>query len=126
MGSRGKVAMGVVAGAVAWSVLWIGGTTAAQSAWPDVLDPSRPIDHAGALVGYIAYSVVLSLLAGYVAAAVAGTAAMRAVWILAGLQLALGLFFEISYWDLLPVWYHVVFLALIVPATVAGGRLRAG
>jgi hypothetical protein len=24
-----------------------------------------------------------------------------------------------------PVWYHVVFLALLVPATVLGGRLFA-
>ena len=44
----------------------------------------------------------------------------------AGLQLALGLFFEVTGWALLPVWYHIVFLVLIVPAVVWGGELRAG
>jgi hypothetical protein len=44
---------------------------------------------------------------------------------LAALQLALGLVFEILFWDMTPVWYHVVFLALIVPATLYGGTLRA-
>lgn len=125
MATTGRVVIGVIAGAVLWAVLWIGGTTAAQAAFPELLDPSRRLEHVGALLGYIAYSVLLSLLAGYAAAAVAGLpAAMRAVWALAVVQLAIGVFFEISYWTLLPVWYHVLFLLLIVPATVLGGRLR--
>jgi hypothetical protein len=127
MGSRGKVALGVVVGAVLWAVLWVGGTMAAQSALPELLKAGEPLDDIGPLFGYIGYSVVLSLLAGFVAAAVAGPGrAMRAAWILAFLQLALGVFFEASAWNLTPVWYHLVFLALIVPATVFGGQLKAG
>jgi hypothetical protein len=44
---------------------------------------------------------------------------------LAVLQLLLGIGFEASAWNLMPVWYHLVFLALIIPATVMGGRKRA-
>ena len=129
MGRGGRVVVGVLAGAVVWAVLWVGGTAGAQAAFPELLDPTQRLEHVGALLGFIGYSVVLSILAGYVAATMAGVAdratGMRAAWILAGLQLALGVFFEVSSWDLLPVWYHLVFLALIVPATVYGGRLRA-
>ena len=129
MGRSGRVIVGVLAGAVVWAILWVGGTSGARAALPELLDPTRRLEHVGALLGFIGYSVVLSILAGYVAAMLAGVAdratGMRAVWILAGLQLALGVFFEVSAWDLLPVWYHLVFLALIVPATVYGGRLRA-
>lgn len=126
MGKTGRIALGVIAGAVVWAVLWLGGTMAAQAAFPDLLDPHQRLAHVGALLGYISYSVVLSVLAGAVAAMVAkGGPAMRAVWILAILQLALGVIFEVSAWNLLPVWYHLVFLALIVPATVYGGRLKA-
>jgi hypothetical protein len=32
----------------------------------------------------------------------------------------------VSAWQLTPVWYHLVFLALLVPAVLYGGRLRAG
>jgi hypothetical protein len=49
---------------------------------------------------------------------------MPAVWGLAVLQLLLGIGIEASAWSMTPVWYHVVFLALLVPATVYGGRLR--
>lgn len=128
MGRTRRVVFGVVAGAVLWAVLWVGGTAGARAALPELLDPTQRLEHVGALLGFIGYSVALSILAGYVAAMMAGAAdlaaGMRAAWILAGLQLALGLFFEISSWDLLPVWYHLVFLALIVPATVYGGRMR--
>ena len=126
MGTTGRVALGVIAGAVLWAVLWVGGTGAARAALPELLDPTQRLDHAGALLGLIVYSVVLSVAAGYVAAAVAATSAMRAVWILAVLQLAIGVAVEYSYWELMPVWYHLVFLALLVPATVYGGRLKAG
>ncbi|HSJ09996.1 MAG TPA: hypothetical protein VK928_08780 [Longimicrobiales bacterium] len=121
----GRITMAVLAGAVAWAALWIGGTMAAAAAFPDVLAAGQPVTHTGALLGYIAYSVVLSVLAGYVSAAVAGERATRAVQALAALQLLMGIGFETSAWSLTPVWYHVVFLALIVPATLYGGRLRS-
>ena len=126
MGKTGRIVLGVVAGVVLWGLLWVGGSSAAQAAWPDLIDPEVRLDHLGILGGYLIYSVILSLLAGYVAAAIGGAAAMRTVWILAVVQLGIGIFTEISYWDLTPVWYHLVFLALVVPATVAGGRMKAG
>ncbi len=126
MGPTGRVILAVLAGAAIWAVLWIAGTQGAQAAFPDTLIPDQRLEHTGFLAAYIVYSVVLSVLAGYVTAAVGGPDPMRAVWILASLQLALGLAFEISAWSLTPAWYHIIFLALIVPATVYGGRLRAG
>lgn len=118
----GRIVLAVIAGAAAWAVLWIGGTRAGQAAFPAQLTEGQPITHLAALLGLILYSVALSLLAGFVTAKVGRRDAMTAVWILAGLQLALGIIAETSYWSLMPVWYHLVFLALIVPATVAGGR----
>ena len=125
MAKAGRATAAVVAGAAVWAILWAGGTQASMAALPDILAPNQPITHTGILLGYIAYSVVLSLLAGYVTAAVAGVNPMPAVWSLAVLQLALGIFFEISYWSLMPAWYHLIFLALLVPATVYGGTIRA-
>lgn len=131
MAGAGRSVAAVVAGAVLWAVLWVGGTAVAASMFPDAL--TAPVRHTGALLGYIAYSVALSVLAGYLTARVAGGVGrgggMRAVWWLAAVQLVLGIGFEVSAWSLTPVWYHLVFLALLVPAIVYGGRLaveRAG
>ena len=126
MKTTGRIILAVLAGALVWAVLWNVGTRLTQAALPDIVRPEQPLTHTGVLLAYIAYSVALSVLAGFTAAWAAGGAgrAMRAVWSLAVLQLGLGLFFEISFWNMVPVWYHIVFLALIVPATVYGGRLR--
>lgn len=122
--SRMRVVLGVVAGAVAWAILWVGGTLTAGTVWPELMAPGQPVDHAGALAGLVAWSVVLSLLAGYVTAR-AARGAQRPVLYLAVLQLVLGIVIEASAWSLTPVWYHLVFLVLLVPATVQGGRLAA-
>ena len=124
MKNVGRTIIAVVAGAAVWAVLWVGGTQAAAAAFPNLLAPRQPVTHTGALMGLIVYSLPLSVLAGYVTAAAAVGDRMRAVWILAILQLALGLSVEMSSWNLAPVWYHLVFLVLIVPATVFGGALR--
>lgn len=121
----GRATLAVIAGAVVWAVLWVGGAMGAQAALPDLLDPTQRLEHVPALLGYITYSAVLSVLAGFVTAAVRGPSPMRAVWVLAWIQLALGVGIEASGWALTPAWYHLVFLALLVPATVWGGTLRA-
>jgi len=121
----GRTIGAVIAGAVVWAVLWVGANAALAAALPEIIVPGQAVDHVPLLVGLIVYSVVLSSLAGFTTAVVKGPDPMPAVKALAGLQLALGLFFEISSWSLLPVWYHLVFLALIVPAVLQGGLLKA-
>jgi hypothetical protein len=36
------------------------------------------------------------------------------------LQLGLGIFFQAQYWQLMPLWYHLPFLALLLPGNVYG------
>ena len=122
----GRIILAVLAGAAVWAVLWIGGTTLAQSLFPAQLAPGQPVTSIAAMLGLILYSVLLSLLAGWVTALVARANWSAAVWALAILQLTLGIIAEASAWKLLPVWYHLVFLALVVPATVLGGKWRQG
>jgi hypothetical protein len=116
--------LAVLAGAAVWAALWVGGTMGVAAAFPSVLPAGQPVTNAGVLAALVVYSVILSVLAGYVTATVAAKNPMPAVWGLALLQLLLGIGIEASAWSLTPVWYHLVFLALLVPATVYGGRLR--
>ena len=122
----GRIILAVLAGAAVWAVLWISGTTLAQSLFPAQLAPGQPVKSIGAMLGLIVYSVLLSVLAGWVTAVVARAGWSAAVWAMAILQLTLGIIAEVSAWKLLPVWYHLLFLALVVPATVMGGKWRQG
>ena len=125
MATTGRAILAVIAGAVLWAVLWVGGTQTTAAAFPSLLPAGQPVSDARVLLGLIVYSVVLSMLAGYVTAAIASARPIPAVWALAVLQLVLGIGFEASAWSLTPLWYHLVFLLSIVPATVYGGRLRS-
>lgn len=122
----GRAIGAVIAGAVVWAVLWLGMNAVLPSMIPEIYVPGERLEHVPVLLFLIGYSVVLSILAGYVTAAVRGADPMGAVKALAALQLTFGIIAEATSWDLLPVWYHLVFLALVVPATIYGGRLKAG
>lgn len=119
----GRTVLAVLAGAAVWAVLWIAGTTGLAAMFPEQTRPDEPLTNVGIMIALILYSVILSVLAGWSAGRLSADAAVRNATILAVIQLALGISFQASAWDLFPVWYHLVFLALIVPATVYGGRL---
>ncbi len=120
----GRATAAVVVGALFWALLWNLGTLIARTVFPGIIDPQLPVTLTGALVAFVLYSAVLSVVAGYITATVRGGMPMRSVWALACIQLVLGVAFEAAFWHMTPLWYHLVFLALIVPATVWGGRLR--
>lgn len=121
----GKTIGAVVAGFVLWSVLWVGGTAVAAMMMPETLTSAERVEDVVVLVGLILASVVVSVVSGWSAAAVAGRdRAGQAVKVLAGVLLLVGIAVEASAWSTTPAWYHLVFLALLVPATMVGGNLR--
>lgn len=116
-----KKVFGVIAGYAAWTVIFLGGGAALRSAFgvseidAFVANPSIPL-----LVLLLLLSFAASFAAGAVTARIAGIGAP--VLVLGGLLLATGIPVQIGSWDLLPVWYHLVFLVMLVPMTVVGGR----
>jgi hypothetical protein len=114
--------LAVVAGFVVWSVLWLGGNAAIGALIPGVVNVSGSVSNVGFLLALLALSLLASLAAGYTAAAL--KAHPGAVWLLALVLLVVGIAVELGSWRLLPVWYHLVFLALIVPLVRFGAGLR--
>lgn len=114
----------IVAGAVVWAVLWVGSSAGLATALPHIIQPGVRLENVSVLVLYIVLSVIFSIGAGYVTAMVAKRKEIAHTLALGLLQLALGIYFELSYWELLPVWYHLVFLVLLIPGNVSGGYIR--
>ena len=79
MAKIGRIILAVLAGATAWAILWNVGTLGAQRAFPDILNPALPITHTSMLVALLGYSVVLSVLAGFVTSKAGGRTPMPAV-----------------------------------------------
>ena len=118
-----KVIAGFVVGFIVWSILWLGSDVLIVS-FP-TLAPSG--DYAVIPTNYLllklSSSVIFSIIAGLIAAWISGET-MKAPLILGVMLLIVGLIVQISRWKPIPVWYHILFLILLLPMAVLGGKLR--
>jgi hypothetical protein len=119
-----KQALAVVAGFVLWSVLWLCYNQLLLKAGVLPSDLSRPLTAPMPLLLLLGGSVAFSIVSGYVAARIAGVPATTTALVLGVLLLATGIFFQLKTWNLIPVWYNVIFLLLLIPMTVAGARMH--
>ena len=130
-----RTILGVIVGFIVWSILWVGGDAILASLSPGwigaySLDAERAfvnnteLTHDNAIAAiHLLRSFVTSIVAGYLAAIVAGES-KRATLVLGVILLAVGAAVEIFAWRLAPAWYHIIFLAAIIPMTILGGKLR--
>ena len=122
----GRAILAVVAGILLWGGLSTGVHEVLVASFPAGHDVEGFPQGAGLLIANLGGSVVYSALAGYVAAWITTLRPMRVVLILAVIQLVIGIAVQASYWEQMPVWYHIPFLLMVVPAHVLGGWLRIG
>jgi hypothetical protein len=120
----GRSVLAVITGWVAWAVAWLGFNAAMQVAFPEIIDPTAYLGDAPTLLTYLAASFGLSVAAGWLTGRLARTRPLAHGVVLGCVQLVMGIGFEVSYWSLLPVWYHLVFLALLIPGNALGGWIE--
>jgi hypothetical protein len=120
-----KQALAVVAGFVLWSVLWLCYNQLLLKAGVLPSDLTQPLTAPMPLLLLLGGSVVFSIVSGYVAAKIAGVPAMMTALVLGILLLATGIFFQLKTWHLIPIWYNVIFLLLLIPMTFAGARMHS-
>lgn len=113
----------VVTGFILWTVLWLGSNSLLSVITPGSYNEDGSTDSQLLMLLILVISVLLSLLAGYVTARIVGTSTSGPIWALGIVLLAVGLFVQISFWALFPLWYHILFLGLLIPAVLAGSRL---
>lgn len=129
-----RVVLGVIAGFFAWAIVWFGGERVISGIWPhfgthqaafqDAIEHGGPFAaDASVLIVHILLASFVSLIAGSLAAAIANEN-KRAPLILGFLLLSMGLLKAAMTWQLVPIWYHVVFTAILLPMAIAGGQLR--
>ena len=114
----------VVAGNFIWTALWLGLNALLRMQGLLPPDPTQRIEASAPLGVMLVASVVFSIAVGWITTAIAGGNTYGPAMILAVIQLGLGIFFQAQAWHLMPVWYHVPFLLLVVPATLLGAWLR--
>lgn len=124
----GRKVVACIVGYAVWTGLWLGGNALFFQEAADVVGAGEAYTQSGPLARVIALSVGCSLLAGLLCGRIGRS--IGAVRVLGLALLGTGIAVQGSVWALMPVWYHLTFLLLLVPVTVLGGMLggaaRAG
>ena len=110
----------VIAGYATWTIIFLGGSAGVRSVMADVHDADGMTADLSALITYLVLSVCASIAAGFVAARISKVKAVRDTRILAAALLLTGIPVQLAAWDVLPIWYNLAFLILLVPATLWG------
>ena len=131
-----RIVLGVIAGFFAWVIVWFGSETTLSVLSPDWFGAHQAafqaaIENGGPfapdsiiLLIHCALAAIVSLMAGFVAA-VTARENKRAPLILGLLLVAMGFLKAAMSWQLVPVWYHIIFTAILLPMAIAGGRMRS-
>ncbi len=106
-----------------WTIIWLVGNSTLRTVGVLPKDTSARIDSAVALGTLIGISVVCSIAAGAVAMVISRGPSKYPSLILGLLLLLTGVAVEWSVFALMPIWYHIVFLALLIPIVLVGARL---
>lgn len=130
-----RIVLGVIAGFFAWVIVWFGSEKILSAIWPEWFGAQQRAFEAALTEGgqfnpdtkflltHIVCGSIASLMSGFLAALIAGEN-MRAPLILGFLLLAVGLLKAVMSWSYVPLWYHVLFTALLLPMAIMGGKLK--
>lgn len=129
-----RIVLGVIAGFLSWMIVWVGSEKVLSAIWPEgfgvhqrafeaaIKDGGQFTADTTLLVTHVVLGSVVSLMSGFLAALIAAENT-RAPLILGILLLAMGLLKMVMSWPYVPLWYHVIFTALLLPMAIIGGRL---
>jgi hypothetical protein len=128
-----RIILGIIAGFFAWLIVWVGSEKILSAIWPEFGAHQRAFEEVvknggqftadtGALLTHIVLGSIVSVMAGSLAALIAGENT-RAPLVLGFLLLAMGLLKAVMSWQYVPIWYHVIFTVILLPLAVVGGKL---
>lgn len=129
-----RIILAAIAGFVLWSILWVGSDAIFSIISPDWGKTSAEFQSAvenktpyalssAVLLTLLIKSFIVSIISGFIAALIAKENTKSTI-ILGVLLLVFGIFIQSAYWNYMPLWYHLPFLALLIPMTIFGGKLK--
>ena len=130
-----RIVLGVIAGFFAWAIVWFGSEKILSAIWPEGFGAhQRAFEEAvknggqftadtNMLLTHIVLGSIVSVMSGFLAALIAGEN-KRAPLVLGSSLVAFGLLKVVLSWPYVPIWYHVIFTAILLPMTILGGKLK--
>ena len=129
-----RIVLGVIAGFFAWAIVWVGSEKILSAIWPKgfgahqrafeaaIVNRGQFTANTMFLLTQVVLGSIVSLVSGFLAALIAGENILAPL-VLGCLLFAFGLLKVVLSWPYVPIWYHVIFTALLIPMTIMGGKL---
>jgi hypothetical protein len=130
-----RIILGVIAGFIAWSILWVGSDQVLHTFSPGwygahqdrvalavANNESFTSDTTIVILGLVR-SAITSMMAGFIAAVVAGENRLSTL-ILGIILLIVGVAVQVHLWNVFPIWFHLIFWLMLIPLTILGGRMK--
>ncbi len=130
-----RIILGAIVGFFAWSIVWVGSEKIFSAIWPEwygahqtafeavIANGGQFTPDTTILVMNIVRGATVSLMAGFLAAMIAGEN-RRSPLVLGILLVAFDLVIVVLSWEHVPIWYGVIFTAMLLPMTIFGGKLK--
>lgn len=128
-----RIVLGVIAGFIAWLIVWVGVEKGLSAIWPAFGVHQKAFEEViknggqftadtTMLLTHIVVGSMVSVLAGALSALIAGENS-RAPLVVGILVLLMGVMKAVMSWPHVPIWYHVIFTAILLPMAIVGGKL---
>ena len=128
-----RIVFGVIGGFISWIMVWFVSEKGLSAIWPAFGVHQKAFEEAiknggqftadtTMLLTHIVTGSIVSVMAGSLAALIAGETS-RAPLFVGILLLLMGIAKAVMSWQHVPIWYHVIFTAMLLPMAIVGGRL---
>lgn len=128
-----RIVLGVIGGFIAWLFVWVGVEKVLSAIWPAfgvhqaafqaaIEDGGQFTANSTMLVVHIVLGSIVSVISGALASLIAGENS-KAPLIVGFLLLLMGIAKAVMSWQYVPIWYHVIFTAILVLMAILGGKL---
>ena len=128
-----RIILGVIAGFFGWLIAWVASEKIVSLIWPAfgqhqgafqtaLTDGGDFTAETTMLLTHVVLGSIVSVISGVLAALIGGGNS-RAPLIVGCLLLAMGIAKAAMSWQYVPIWYHIIFTAILLPMTLVGGRL---
>ena len=128
-----RIVLGVIAGFFSWLIVWFGSEKVISAIWPAfgahqaafqtaITDGGQFTADNTMLLAHIVMGSIISVVSGALSALVAGENS-RAPLFVGILLLAMGVMKAVMSWPHVPIWYHIIFTAILLPMAILGGKL---
>ena len=108
---------------ILWVVLWLGANNLIAMLIPGRFNSDGTTDSYAVLFLALVASIVIAAVSGWLLAVVTGKSNRTLSLTLGAFLFTLALILQMNDWQDFPIWYHLLFLFLMIPSILFGNRI---